>query len=71
MGRLFLVLSILMLALSSCMSTQEHIAETEAQIQEEKLKIIQDYRECLKKIKHATGENLKCEEYRKAAEIFM
>ena len=59
-----------MAGLTGCKSAQERAAEANAQIQEEKLQIMKDYRACLKKYEGKKGMESSCDQLRKAAEAF-
>ncbi len=67
--RMFL-LSLLLVGLSGCTSAQERQDEADADIKEQKLLLLQDYRNCLKE--HKGEENIEevCEPFKEAAETF-
>ena len=67
--RLFL-LFLLLVGLSGCTSAQERQDEADADIKEQKLLLLQDYRNCLKE--HKGEENIEevCEPFKEAAETF-
>ena len=65
---MLLLLPILALTLASCSSHQDKAYKAERKVHEERLKLIDEYRACLKK----SGENKEkieaCDQYLKAAE---
>lgn len=68
--RLFYVtaLPFFVMLLSSCSSPQDRVYEAQEQVHEERLKLVDEYRECLKE---AGEDKLKvetCDQYLKAAE---
>lgn len=66
----FIFICLVVAGLTGCQSAQERAAEADAQIQEEKLEIMRDYRACLKKYEGKKGMESRCDQLRKAAEAF-
>ncbi len=66
----FMLICLFVAGLSGCTSAQERAAEADADMQEEKLLILQDYRKCLQKNQGKEGADENCEPLRKAAEAF-
>ncbi len=66
----FIFICLVVAGLTGCQSSQERAAEADAQIQEEKLHIIKDYRACLKKYEGKEGKESACDQLQKAAEAF-
>ncbi len=66
----YIILGLFIAGLSGCTSAAERQAEVEADLAEEKLLLMKDYRQCLKE--HAGEENAQeaCEHLHKAAETF-
>ncbi|WP_342346399.1 hypothetical protein [uncultured Nitrospira sp.] len=73
MVRTFLVvMAISMVGLVGCgASPEERKADADAQISEEKVKIIQQYTECLAKYEGQKDVSEKCAHYKEASEAFI
>jgi len=73
MAQVFLVVMIFFVAgLAGCSSSPEtRKAEADAQIAEEKVKMMQQYNECLKKNEGKEDVSAKCAHYKEASETFI
>ena len=72
MFQTFLVVMIFfVVGLVGCSSPQKRQAEADAQIAEEKVKMMQQYNECLKKNEGQEDISAKCAHYREASEAFI
>lgn len=73
MGRtLLLVMAFFMVGLTGCgASPEERKADADAQISEEKVKLMQQYSECLAKYEGQKDVSEKCAPYKEASETFI
>ena len=65
------VLILLVVGVAGCSSPQKRQAEAEAQIAEEKVKMMQQYNECLQKYEGQEDVSAKCAHYKEASEAFI
>jgi uncharacterized lipoprotein len=73
MVRTFLVvmMAFFVVGLAGCSSPQKRQAEAEAQIAEEKAKVMKKYNECLKLNEGQEDVSVKCAPYKEASEAFI
>ena len=65
------VVSFFVVGLVGCSSPEKRAAEANAEIAEEKAKIIKKYSECLEKYEGAKDASEKCAQYKEASETFI
>ena len=65
--RIFLVV-IVAVMLSSCGGAERKANKAEAKLNTEKVKLSQEYQECIKKAEGAKEKEVECDKYLKAAE---
>ena len=73
MVRTFLVvmMAFFVVGLVGCSSPQKRAAEADAEIAEEKVKIMKKYSECLEKFEGQEDISPKCATYKVASEVFI
>ena len=65
---LFLLLPIIALALVSCSSHQDKAYKAQREVHEQRLQLIEEYQDCLKKYGDNKEKAEACDQYLKAAE---
>ena len=68
---IILVVSIFLVGMVGCSGPESRKAEAEAQIAEEKAKMMKQYNECLKEHEGSKDVSEKCAPYKEASETFI